>query len=944
MGGRFVYRFSLLLLMAAIACGSAALMSVSASARDLPIAAYSFDEGEGSTAEDAAGEHDGTIEGPGWSKGKFGKSLEFDGEAGDLVTIPGTEDLQLEEFTIEAWVRPDKCGLLEPVVAKLSDEDFGYALYAGGDSNAGRPEGYILDGKEIDSHAVDDASLSLHAWSHIAVTNDGNKIRLYVNGELVDTGWSSDVKAGGEGPLTIGGNEGFEEGEYFSGKIDEVRVYDRALDGQEVAIDKGAPIQTPRTGPIAAYSFDEGEGSTAEDSAGEHDGTVEGPGWSKGRFGKALEFDGEAGDLVTIPGTEDLQLEEFTIEAWVRPAQSDLLAPVVARLDEEDFGYALYAGGDGAAGRPEGYVLEGKQIDSYAVDDEALPERAWSHIAVTNDGAHLRLYVNGELVDSRPASDVKAGGEGPLTIGGNEAFGEGEYFSGKIDEVRIYERALDGGEVAADKGAPIQTPATGPIAAYSFDEGEGSTAEDAAGEHDGTIEGPGWSKGKFGKSLEFDGEAGDLVTIPGTEDLQLEEFTIEAWVRPDKCGLLEPVVAKLSDEDFGYALYAGGDSNAGRPEGYILDGKEIDSHAVDDASLSLHAWSHIAVTNDGNKIRLYVNGELVDTGWSSDVKAGGEGPLTIGGNEGFEEGEYFSGKIDEVRVYDRALGNNEMSDILPPRFREKFEANVAFNQQAEEQGIYFTPATDPPLANGSLGSGVSRYRYRYSVNSEPFGPWQLSGMPYFSTLGLELGDEVKVQVYAIDAVDNQGEMSMAVTSVPMLEEEEPEVEGGPSVSVISGPLPPGYRDGEEASISSGSVPPAVNAELTKELAHKDCAAYQTVPDRRKNHGILFEVASLYLRCKKSGFTLTAARANTYLRSKHGSSPVIAELRDAGRWTIKGPAWNTQGPFSVSAPCRSKKATDWIAEDRIVFSFIDEKGRPFVVERGYSTPTVIDSCE
>jgi Concanavalin A-like lectin/glucanases superfamily len=203
-----------------------------------------------------------------------------------------------------------------------------------------------------------------------------------------------------------------------------------------------------------------------------------------------------------------------------------------------------------------------------------------------------------------------------------------------------------------------------PIAAYSFDEGEGSTAEDATGnEHDGTIKGAGWTKGKFGKALEFDG---DLVTIPGTEDLQLEEFTVEAWVRPDESSLLAPVVAKLSDEDFGYALYAGGDGNAGRPEGYILDGKEIDSHAVDGEALPLHAWSHIAVTNDGNKIRLYVNGELADTGWSSDVKAGGEGPLAIGGNEAFEEGEYFSGKIDEVRVYERALDEGEVANSMAP--------------------------------------------------------------------------------------------------------------------------------------------------------------------------------------------------------------------------------------------------------------------------------------
>src|SRR6478735_12024728 len=178
-----------LLLLAGMAMVSFASESSAAIYDGRPIAAYSFDEGEGEALTDVTGNgHDGAVEGPSWTKGRFGKALGFDGEAGDLVTVPGTEDLQLEEFTVEAWVRPDKCGLLEPVVAKLSEEDFGYALYSGGDAAAGRSQGYLLEGKQISATAVDDESLPLHAWSHIAVTNDGNKLRLYVNGELVDTG------------------------------------------------------------------------------------------------------------------------------------------------------------------------------------------------------------------------------------------------------------------------------------------------------------------------------------------------------------------------------------------------------------------------------------------------------------------------------------------------------------------------------------------------------------------------------------------------------------------------------------------------------------------------------------------------------------------------------------------------------------------------------------
>ena len=337
--------------------------------------------------------------------------------------------------------------------------------------------------------------------------------------------------------------------------------------------------------------------------------------------------------------------------------------------------------------------------------------------------------------------------------------------------MRVYERALDAGEVAADKGAPIQTPATGPIAAYSFDEGEGKTLHDMTGTaHDGAIEGAAWARGKYGGALEFDGEAEDLVTIPGTEDLQLEEFTIEAWVRPSDTTLLAPVVAKLSDEDFGYALYAGGDSNAGRPEGYILDGKEIDAHAVDDEALPEHAWSHIAVTNDGNKIRLYVNGELEDTGWSSDVKAGGAGPLTIGGNEAFEAGEYFSGKIDEVRVYERAL---DAGDIVSDMRAETKAPTVVLTGPLAEGIKEELPSYSLKISasDGTLtvpGTGVRRLEIAVdgkqvfrAVQGCPLGncpmerTWAYVASEY-------LGFEHHISVSALDQVGNKETIDFAI--------------------------------------------------------------------------------------------------------------------------------------------------------------------------------------
>ena len=70
----------------------------------------------------------------------------------------------------------------------------------------------------------------------------------------------------------------------------------------------------------------------------------------------------------------------------------------------------------------------------------ALPANTWTHLAVTYDRATLRLYVNGVQVASAAATGNIATSTNPLQIGGDSLYGQ--YFSGRIDEVRVYNRAL----------------------------------------------------------------------------------------------------------------------------------------------------------------------------------------------------------------------------------------------------------------------------------------------------------------------------------------------------------------------------------------------------------------------------------------------------------------------------------------------------------------------
>jgi hypothetical protein len=160
----------------------------------------------------------------------------------------------------------------------------------------------------------------------------------------------------------------------------------------------------------------------------------------------------------------------------------------------------------------------------------AVPVGRWSDVAVTYDGAMLRLYVDGRQVSSRAATGTLQITRDPVWIGGNQPYGE--YFNGAIDDVRVYARALRAGEIRADMERPV-APARGLVAAYGFDAGSGSTAADSSGHgNTGAITGATWAEGRRGAALSFDGD-GDVVSVPASDSLDLTgAMTLSGWVRP----------------------------------------------------------------------------------------------------------------------------------------------------------------------------------------------------------------------------------------------------------------------------------------------------------------------------------------------------------------------------------------------------------------------------
>src|SRR5262249_14960871 len=150
-------------------------------------------------------------------------------------------------------------------------------------------------------------------------------------------------------------------------------------------------------------------------------------------------------------------------------------------------------------------------------------------------------------------------------------------------------------------------------AAYSFNQGSGTSATDASGNgHSGAISGATWSsQGKFGNALSFNGTS-SWVTVADANDLDLTTgMTLEAWVFPTAAATATTWRNVIIKERTGgeiYNLYADTDTHV--PAAYVV--KSVSPSAPVGASgtaqVPLSAWTHLAVTYNNSSLNLYVNG------------------------------------------------------------------------------------------------------------------------------------------------------------------------------------------------------------------------------------------------------------------------------------------------------------------------------------------------
>ena len=311
----------------------------------------------------------------------------------------------------------------------------------------------------VGTSGADLAVLKSHTAT-VETIGDATASRLEVTGNstMTKTGAAQLSITGGVNSLSATSTVKVDEGEVVmqalgvTNPMDEGSVH---LAGGTFTVLAGTEVGVAPIGALAYYSFDD-SGNLGEDSAGTHHGTPAAGATfnSNARFGAgAVEVDGGTDGYINIGNTDfGTMTNDFTIAAHINPDATSGVRRIFGTRPGGASGI-----GFGTAGDDLRFTTFG--VTDYSSGNLAIPTGAWSHIAVSFDSSNqATFYVDGIQVGSMPTGGAAGTSTSDFLIG--LATTGQERFDGLIDELYVYNSALDADEVAQLSRLPM------PVAVY----------------------------------------------------------------------------------------------------------------------------------------------------------------------------------------------------------------------------------------------------------------------------------------------------------------------------------------------------------------------------------------------------------------------------------------------------------------------------------------------
>lgn len=650
-------------------------------------------------------------------------ALLYDG-TDDLVWIPDQNNsLDLTDFTIECWVQIASGGKIQELVVKDAEgEDpsvnSNYSFDVWSDQKLRIVfENANQDNQEIFGNTV----LEVGKLYHVAASfNFQTKaLSLFVNGKL-DAGPTVVVGTPNHQnqPLRLG--TGYEGGPRTTthGVIDEVRIWKIARGESDIHATMNKLLQGNENGLVGYWRFDEGSGQIIHDRSSFQNHGKRGfsdasetfdPAWVLSPWQPpnpndedfALQFDG-TDDLVQINDVNgSLDLNDFTLEAWVWRMEENKTEEIihkggVGENPSVNTNYAILFREDNLA-RAHFEYADSRNVE--AVGTTPIQTNRWYHMAGVRSSADnsLKIYVNGVL-DAPPLKTELPPNQqdSPVRLGANDpGWNIDENFKGILDEVRIWKVARTQEQIQATMHAQLSGQEQGLAAYWRLNEGAGQAANDRTsfGNHgilglsfNVEAQDPIWVKppalpsDSSNFALDFDGLDDHVLFEPNLLDTP-QQITMEAWVKYQSTKTYMMAVSLEGVYAFFLNRFSVGTFTP------FFDGGSI--HANDHAygaNLNDGQWHHLAAVNNGQTLQVFVDGVFTGSVNETLYDITSLNRTSALGAQ-FDASEFhFDGVIDEVRVWNLARTPEQIQAHMHERLLGNETGLVAYWRLDEGAG------------------------------------------------------------------------------------------------------------------------------------------------------------------------------------------------------------------------------------------------------------------
>lgn len=445
-----------------------ALLITVASYGQTPVASYTFNDG---TTNDGVGTNHATNHGATLTTDRFGvpnAAFDFNPSNDAYISIPSSAALNFGtgDFTISLWFKSSAIGGTGVILNRGEGTGATRRIFI----RANTPADYSLQWRLGDNTMtvltddLNNPNLFDGQWHHLVLVRSTQHMKFYVDGffeeQLTDPllavsnhNNSRDFLLGVQDSVLSNSTP---MGSYFDGAIDDVRFYDEELDIQQIIElfgeqSSGVDLNNELLGQ---WSFNNG---TPEDDAGFNDGVNHGATLTNDRFANAdhaYSFD-DAYIRVDHNAALNLGSGDFSISAWFKTANENDAGVIINKGQSTGSLPRIFIRTNaGASNNIQCRIGNGNTNVTTTLNVGGLYDDSWQHVVLVKWLNHMRLYLNGNLVDdnyNQNLSGVNVNSDRPFLFGVQDSVFSGDipmgsHFDGSLDDIRIYGRAINDAE------------------------------------------------------------------------------------------------------------------------------------------------------------------------------------------------------------------------------------------------------------------------------------------------------------------------------------------------------------------------------------------------------------------------------------------------------------------------------------------------------------------